>query len=135
MPTQHELLLLQRLLLFLMLALVLQPPRCLRRLLLLLEPIVSQPQRTEVPTLPCSCPWLLCLLMHVAATHRSLLRLPRLSRLMLQLNLSTLHRVPQCLLPLHPLMLRNNASVRGSELPDRKKSPRYPHYMKCCCCG
>lgn len=73
--------------------------------------------------------------MHHTATRRGLLRLLRLTRPMLQLNLSTLHRVPHCLLPLHPLMLRNDASVRGSELPDRKKSPRYPQYMKCCCCG
>ena len=48
------------LLLLPMLVLVLPPPRCLRRLLLLLplllEPIVLQPHRTEIPTLPCSCP-------------------------------------------------------------------------------
>jgi hypothetical protein len=38
----------------LVLVLVLPPPRRLHRLLL--EPIVLQPHRTEIPTLPCSCP-------------------------------------------------------------------------------
>jgi hypothetical protein len=36
--------------------------------------------------------------MHIAATRRSLLRLPRLSQPMLQLILSTLHLLPQWLL-------------------------------------
>jgi hypothetical protein len=43
-----------------MVVLGLPPPRRLHRLLLLLllllEPIVLQPQLTEIPTLPCSCP-------------------------------------------------------------------------------
>jgi hypothetical protein len=46
-----------------MVVLALSPPRRLHRLLLLsllllllLEPIVLQPQLTEIPTLPCSCP-------------------------------------------------------------------------------
>ena len=73
--------------------------------------------------------------MHIAASRISLLRLLRLSQPMLQLILLTLHRLSQCLLPLHPLMLRNNVSIRGIELLDRKKSPRYPHNMSCCCCG
>ena len=156
------------------LVLVLPPPRCLcRRLLLpplLLEQIVLQPQRTELPTIPLmlpiaatsadaphcysawlaaaaapdaanvaaepvhatprsalssppasadatrSCPQLLCLLMHNTATRSSSPRLLRLSQRMLQLNLSALHHLPQCLLPLHPLMLRNDVSIRGSEL-------------------
>ena len=107
--------------LMLVLVLALEPPHSLRRLtllrLLLLEPIVLQSQRTEKkPTLPCSCPQLLCLLMHNTATRSSSPRLLRLSQRMLQLNLSALHHLPQCLLPLHPLMLRNDVSIRGSEL-------------------
>ena len=54
--------------------------------------------------------------MHNTATRSSSPRLLRLSQQMLQLNLSALHHLPQCLLPLHPLMLRNDVSIRGSEL-------------------
>ena len=51
--------------------------------------------------------------MHNTATRSSLLRLLRLSQPMLQLILSTLHRLPQCLLPLHPLMLRIDVSFEA----------------------
>ena len=36
---------------------------------------------------------------------------------------------------LHPLMLRDDVTIRGGELLDRKRSPRYPHNMRCCSCG
>ena len=73
--------------------------------------------------------------MHIAVTRSSLLRLPRLSRPMLQLILLTLHRLSQCLLPLHLLMLRIDVTLRGGELLARTRRPRYPYNMSCCCCS
>jgi hypothetical protein len=56
---------------------------------------------------------LLRLLMHNTATRISLPRLLRLSRPISQLILFTLHRLPQCRLPLHLLMLRIDVTIRA----------------------
>ena len=62
--------------------------------------------------------------MHNTATRISLPRLLRLSRPISQLILFTLHRLPQCRLPLHLLMLRIDITIRGGELDARTRRPR-----------
>ena len=62
--------------------------------------------------------------MHNTATRSSLPRLLRLSRPISQLILFTLHRLPQCRLPLHLLMLRIDITIRGGELLARTRRPR-----------
>jgi len=51
--------------------------------------------------------------MHTTATRSSLLWLLRLSQPMLQLILSTPHRLPQCLFLLHPLLQLIGISIQG----------------------
>ena len=106
---------------------VLPPPRCLRRLLLLLllEPIVFQPQRTQLPVaaVPADAQHRHSKPLAVAATPVAA-----------DIAADPVHAAPPpamspCLL--HPLMLRNDASIRGGELLDRKRSPRQPHNMRC----
>ena len=65
--------------------------------------------------------------MHNTATRSSLLRLLRLSQPMLQLILSTPHRLPQCLFLLHPLLQLIGISIQGNELLARRTRLRYQH--------
>jgi len=108
--------------------LALPPPRCLRRLLLLLllEPIVFQPQRTKLPVAAVPADAYRC--------HSKFLAAPVAA----DVAADPVHAaLPAAMSPclLHPLMLRNDVSIRGGELLDRKRSPRYPHNMRCCSCG
>ena len=124
----------------LVLVLVLPPQRGLGGLLLLLslllEPIVLQPQLTEIPTLPCSLP--------VAAVpadaHRCHSEFLAAAAALVAADIAAdpVHAAPPAAMSpcvLHLLMLRNDVSIRGGELLDRKRSPRYPHNMRCCSCG
>ena len=117
-----------------MLMLLLPSPRCLRRLLLLLlllllEPIVFQPQRTQLPVAA----------VPADAQHRYSKSLAATAApVSADIAADPVHAAPPAAMSpcvLHLLMLRNDVSIRGGELLDRKRSPRYPHNMRCCSCG
>ena len=135
-----------------MLVLVLPPPRRLHRLLLLLplllEPIVLQPQLTEIPTLPCSLP--------VAAVpadaHRCHSEFLDVAAAPVAADVAAdpVHAAPPAAMSpclLHLLMLRIDVTIRGGELLARSRRHLCYCYrwwfwrcrlhaacIGCCCC-
>jgi len=120
-----------------MVVLALPPPRRLHRLLLLLlllllEPIVFQPQRTQLPVAAVSAD----------AQHRYSKSLAvAATPVAADIAADPVHAAPSvamspCLL--HPLMLRiyvTIVTIRGGELLARRMRPRCRHNMSCCCCS